>query len=173
MARDEMELSLRPMSPGSGVSIGGGRLSTTSYMVDGSATSGVAYGRAKVTLSTDTVQELKVITNNYSAQYGSVGSGVVSMVSKSGTDQLHGSAFWSQKNPALGARAFNASAVPRSRRNEFGTTLGGPVYIPKLYNGRHKTFFFVSVEPKRYSNESDYRTWTPTAADRQGDLRDR
>jgi len=172
MTRDEMVKSLKPMSPGSGVSIGGGRLSTTSYLTDGTSTTGLAYGRATITLSTDTVQELKIITNNYSAQYGSVGSGVVSMVSKSGTDQLHGSAFWSQRNPALGARPMNGILPPSSRRNEFGVVLGGPVYLPKLYDGRHRTFFFVSVEPKRYSNVADFTQWVPTAAERQGDLRD-
>ncbi|MDZ4800904.1 MAG: carboxypeptidase regulatory-like domain-containing protein [Bryobacteraceae bacterium] len=173
MATDEMTQSMRPMAPGAGVSIGGGRLSSTAYTVDGSATTGVAYGRATVTLSTDTVQELKIITNNYSAQYGSVGSGVVSMVTKSGTDQLHGSAFWTQRNPALGARAFNSVSPPRARRNELGATLGGPVWIPKVYNGRNRTFFFASIEPKRYSSENDFRAWVPTAAERAGDLRER
>lgn len=173
MATDEMTLSMRPMAPGAGVSIGGGRLSTTAYTVDGSATTGVAYGRATVTLSTDTVQELKIITNNYSAQYGSVGSGVVTMVTKSGTNELHGSAFWTQRNPALGARAFNSVSPPMARRNELGATLGGPVFLPKVYDGRNRTFFFFSIEPKRYSTEFDFRAWVPTAAERGGDLRER
>jgi len=172
MQGDEVTKSLTPMSPGAGVSVGGGRLGTTGYLVDGGNSTSMFYGKAAMTLSTDTVQEMKIITNNYSAQYGSIGSGVVSMVSKSGTDQIHGSAFWYNKNPYFGARTFNSVLPPNNRMNQLGVTVGGPVYLPKIYNGRHKTFFFVSVEPRRWSNISQLLAFVPTEAERQGDFRD-
>src|SRR5258706_14989929 len=116
--------------------------------MDGAASHSGGTGRATATVSTDTVQEVKVITSNYSAQYGSVGSGIVSMISKSGTNDLHGSAFWAQRNPALTARGFNALTAPNFRRNEFGVTVGGPVYAPITDNAKFNTCLLFRVESK-------------------------
>ena len=92
-------------------------------------------------------------------------------VTKSGTDQLRGSAFWFHRNPALHARQFNRPIPPQLRRNEVGLTLGGPVVLPKIYNGRRKTFFFFSIEPKRWIDAIDIYDRFPTLEERQGDFR--
>lgn len=156
---------------GSGLSISGGRTGSSAILADGSNATGIGYGRATVTFSPDTIQEFKVITSTFSAQYGVSGGGVINTVSKSGTEQLKGSASWFTRNPALAARQFNRDIKPQLRRNEIGLTAGGPVVLPKLYNGRHKTFFFFSAEPKRYIDATDQYEHLPTAQERQGDFR--
>ncbi len=158
-------------SAGANLVIGGGRTSSSAFMADGASATSVTLGRQTVTFSSDTIQEFKVITSTFSAQYGVTGGGIVSTISKSGTNDLHGSAFWYTRNPALAARQFNSPLPPPFRRNEFGFTLGGPVWIPKVYNGRQKTFFFYSMEPKRWVNATVQYVRVPTDAERQGDFR--
>ena len=128
-------------------------------------------GRSTVTFSPDTIQEFKVLTSTYSARYGSTGGGIVSTVSKSGTNQVHGNAFWFHRNPKVAARTYNSTVPPGLRRHEFGTTVGGPVRVPKVYDGRSKTFYFFSFEPKRRMDAMDWYYRVPTAAERQGDFR--
>ena len=96
--------------------------------------------------SVDAIGEFKLVTNNYSAEYTHALSGVTSFTMKSGTNQLHGSAFHFLANDKLDARGFfNPTKAPR-KQNEWGFTLGGPVVLPKLYNGRDKTFWFFSLD---------------------------
>jgi hypothetical protein len=92
-----------------------------------------------------------VISSSFSAKYGVTGGGVISTVSKSGGQQIHGSAFWFTRNPALTARTFYQPTASGMRRNEMGVTLSGPVILPKIYNGRRKTFFFASYFPAQNS----------------------
>ena len=100
----------------------------------------------------DALQEFSVQTNNFSAEFGRQAGGVVNAITKSGTNELHGSAFEFVRNKAMNARPFFSPVVNGERRddglkrNQFGATLGGPVLLPKLYNGRDKTFFFVSYQ---------------------------
>src|SRR5579871_911496 len=103
--------------------------------------------------SVDAIQEVAVQTSNYAPEYGTAGAGVINITMKSGTNQYHGSLYEYFVNEDLNAGyAFSVSAAgsgkyrPRNRRNDFGGTMGGPVYIPKLYNGRNKTFFFWNYE---------------------------
>ncbi|MBI3209928.1 MAG: carboxypeptidase regulatory-like domain-containing protein [Candidatus Solibacter usitatus] len=158
-------------SAGAGLSVGGGRVGSTAILADGAGSNSVGIGRATVTFSTDTIQEFQVITSTFSAKYGVSGGGVINSVSKSGTNQLRGSAYWYHRNPSVNARQFNRPFPNNNRRQEFGLTIGGPVYIPKLYNGRRKTFFFASLEPKRYFDQIDIYSRFPTAAERTGDFR--
>lgn len=171
MGADEAGISYNIPSSGSGLSVGGGRTATSAILADGSNATSIGYGRATVTFSPDTIQEFKVVTSTFSAQYGVTGGGIISTVSKSGTDELHGNAFWFTRNPALTARTFGQPFASGMRRNEFGVTLGGPVVLPKLYNGKRRTFFFVSYEPKRRRDETAQYEHVPTAAERQGDFR--
>jgi hypothetical protein len=90
----------------------------------------------------DAVAEFRVLQNNYSAEYGRGSGTIVSIVSKTGTNQIHGSLFEFVRNDKLDARNFFAPAVAPFRRNEYGLTVGGPIWIPKVYNGKNKTFFF-------------------------------
>jgi len=97
----------------------------------------------------DAIDQFTVDTNGFKAEYGRAGGGLVSFVSKSGTDHYHGTAFDFIRNNFLDARGFFANAVAVYRQNDFGGVLGGPVRIPKLYNGTNKTFFFFSYEAFR------------------------
>ena len=96
--------------------------------------------------SLDAITEFAVETNGFKAEFGRAGGGLVTFVSKSGTNQYHGTAFDFIRNNAFDARGFFNFTTPVYRQHDFGATFGGPVRIPKLYNGKNKTFFFVSYE---------------------------
>ncbi len=122
----------------------------------------------------DATQEFKMETSNYSAQFGDAGSGIINLIYKSGTNQLHGDAWEFLTNSALYANSFfnNAShlPIPSFQRSQFGFTVGGPIVIPKLYNGRDKTFFFGDFEGLRQGSASSTTTTVPTMAMRQGNF---
>lgn len=121
--------------------------------------------------SVDAIQEFKMDSNNQKAEYE--GSVAVTVVSKSGNNDLHGSVLWFNRNVAYGARTyFNhaPAAKPAYNRNEFGYTVGGPVVIPRLYNGKNKTFFFTSYEGLRERTQPNYLTSVATQAMRNGDF---
>jgi hypothetical protein len=113
--------------------------------------------------------------NNYTAEYGRTGGGIVSVVTKSGTNQLHGSLFEYLRNQDLNANDFFANLtgapVPVLKRNQFGVTLGGPVVIPKLVHGRDKFFFFFGWQSQRQISTSvGSLTPTYTPAELGGDF---
>lgn len=100
-----------------------------------------------VTPNPDTIQEVRVLQNNYSAQYSLMGSSVVVLQTKSGTSTFHGGAYEYLRNDALDARNFFSPTVPPLKQNIFGYSVGGPVYIPHYYNtNRQKTFFYWSQQ---------------------------
>ncbi len=101
---------------------------------------------AEVNPSVDAIAEFKLITNNYSAEYAHAMGGVTSFTMKSGTNQLHGTAFEFVRNEKFDARGFFPSTRAPSKQNEWGGTLGGPVVIPKIYNGKDRTFWFFSFD---------------------------
>jgi len=102
--------------------------------------------------NSDAIQEMAIQTSNYAAEFGQAGGGLFNMTMKSGTNQFHGSAFEYFVNEDLNAAipfSFTPEGGkfrPRNRRNDWGGTFGGPVWIPKLYDGRNRTFFFYSYE---------------------------
>lgn len=98
------------------------------------------------TPSVDAITEFAVETNGFKAEYGRAQGGVISFTSKSGTNELHGTAYEFLRNNALDARRFFEARKGIYKQNDFGWSAGGPVYIPKLYDGRNKTFFFASME---------------------------
>jgi hypothetical protein len=121
----------------------------------------------------DAIQEFKVVSHTDSAEFGSVLGGVVNVVTKSGTDHFHGSAWEYIRNDAFDARpAFLPASAkkPSFRQNQFGATVGGPVIIPKLYNGKSKTFFFFGYQGFRYSQPSSTNILVPTDAQLNGDF---
>jgi hypothetical protein len=132
--------------------------------------------------SLDAVQEFAVETHNDKAEYGLVMGGTVNLATKSGTNSLHGSAFEYLRNQLFNARnPFTdittdsaGNIVPASpatfHQNQFGATLGGPVYIPKLYNGKQRTFFFFSYDAWRYRQAQASLYHVPTAAELGGDF---
>jgi len=123
-----------------GLNANGARGSGNNFMVDSSSTNNVAHGGVTVFMpNAETVQEVRILTNNFSAEYGRNTSLVVNAITKGGTNEFHGTASWYHTNNHLSARSFFQPSVPVFRRNEFGATLGGPIK-------RNRTFFFSSFD---------------------------
>jgi len=99
----------------------------------------------QLTFPPDAVQEMSIMSSSYPAEFGNTGGGVERFVFKSGTNGFHGSLYEFLRNTDFDARGFYNTSVAVHHENEFGGTFGGPVLIPKLYNGRNKTFFFVNA----------------------------
>ncbi|MGP0070488.1 MAG: TonB-dependent receptor domain-containing protein [Bryobacteraceae bacterium] len=138
---------------GTNFSIAGGRLDAVSYLLDGADNNSVTSSGVSFNPNPDTVAEFRILMNNYTAEYGRSAGGIISVVTKSGTNQLHGSLFDYLRNQDLNANDFFANLtgapVPVLKRNQFGVTLGGPVMIPKLVNGKDKFFFFFGYQGQR------------------------
>ena len=154
--------------------IGGGMANQSMTWLDGSPVNGSYINITALIPTQDSLQEFKVATNNLSPEYGRFAGGVVNFTTKSGTNQIHGSGWEFLRNKDLNANTFfnNKGGVPRPAftQNTFGANLGGPVYIPKLYNGRDKTFFFVNYEGFRLRQGQSSTQTVPTPAQRNGDL---
>ena len=118
----------------------------------------------------DDIQEFKVQSHNDLPEFGQVSGGIVNVVSKSGTNSFHGSAWEFLRNSALDARNYFLPTVNPLRQNQFGVTTGGPVWIPHLYQGRGKTFFFFAYEGFRQSEAAQSLVLVPTAAQLGGDF---
>ncbi len=150
---------------GTGFSIAGGREDGISYLLDGANNNSVTSSGVSFDPNPDTVAEFRVLMNNYTAEYGRTGGGIISVVTKSGTNQLHGSMFDYLRNEDLNANDFFANLtgapVPVLKRNQFGVTLGGPVVIPKLVHGKDKFFFFFGYQGQRQISTS-IGSLTPT-----------
>jgi Carboxypeptidase regulatory-like domain/TonB dependent receptor/TonB-dependent Receptor Plug Domain len=118
--------------------------------------------------SVDALQEFKVQTSNFSAEFGRAAGAVLNATTKSGTDRFHGSAFEFLRNDALDARNyFEYGPKGEFRLNQFGFTLGGPIFIPKLYDGRkHKTYIFGDYQGTRIIQASPITSSVPTALER-------
>jgi hypothetical protein len=117
------------------------------------------------------VGEFSVVTNSFNAEYGRTGSWFTNITIRSGTNQIHGSAFDFFDNDALNARSFFQQIRSTVRHNEGGFTLGAPVYLPKIYNGRNKTFFFFGQQLVYYTNTNSGSLFTVPRADfRAGDF---
>lgn len=154
--------------------IGGGMANQSMVWLDGSPVNGSYINITALIPTQDSLQEFKVATNNLSPEYGRFAGGVVNFTTKSGTNELHGTAYEFLRNKNLNANDFfnNRGGVerPAFTQNQFGVNLGGPVYIPKLYDGRNKTFFFVNYEGFRLRQGQASTQTVPTAAERRGDL---
>lgn len=154
--------------------IGGGMANQSMVWLDGSPVNGSYLNITALIPTQDSLQEFKVATNNLSPEYGRFAGGVVNFTTKSGTNQLHGSAWEFLRNKELNANDFfdNRSGItrPAFTQNQFGFNIGGPVYIPKVYDGRNKTFFFVDYEGFRLRQGKSFTETVPTAAERGGDL---
>ena len=123
----------------------------------------------------DAIQEFKIVSHADGAEYGGVLGGVVNVVTKTGTDDLHGSAWEFARNAIFDAiPTFTAPGTPQPdfSQNQFGGGIGGPVIIPKLYHGRDKTFFYGAYQGFRYTRTSNTPLLVPTAAELGGNLSD-
>ena len=159
------------------VSVNGSRSNMTNYILDG-ANNNDHYSNAPNPMpNPDALQEFSVQTNNFSAEFGRQAGAIVNAVTRSGTNDYHGSAFEYARNQSLNATNFFAPVVNGQkkldglRRNQFGATLGGPVWIPKVYDGHDKTFFFFSYQgTRRRQAPVESQIIVPTAAMRRGDF---
>lgn len=156
--------------------VNGGRSGTTDVLLDGvpSAPPTDDFNALTIFPSVDATQEFKVQTSNFSAQFGNTGGGVINILYKSGTNDIHGSLYDFLRNSYLDSNNFfsnrSGAKLPSFKRNQFGFSLGGPVWIPKLYNGRDKTFFFVDYEGLRQDTATSLLSTVPTIAERNGDF---
>ncbi len=147
----------------------GNRGTTGSSFLDGMDASDNELGGGQFgNFNLDAIAEFRVLQNNYSAEYGRGSGTIVNIVSKTGTNEFHGSGFEFLRNDKLNARNFFAPSVAPFRRNEYGVTFGGPIWIPKLYNGKNKTFFFFQAAGFRQRLATPVVISVPTAAERQG-----
>ena len=160
---------------------GGGRFSANEVTLDGvdnnTVSNAGAIGRNGIafTPSVDAVQEFKVKTSTFSAEFGHAAGAVINATVKSGTNEFHGTVFEFLRNNNLDANNFftNAAGQPRApfHQNQFGFAAGGPVVLPKLYNGRNRTFFFADYQGTRQSTSAGSSiTDVPPAALRSGDF---
>ncbi|MCL5744575.1 MAG: TonB-dependent receptor, partial [Acidobacteria bacterium] len=159
------------------ISVNGGRPGTNEILADGIPSSPPLVNPIQgysVFPSVAAVQEFKVQTDNYSAEFGRSGGGIINLVFKSGTNALHGSLFEFLRNSAVDANGFfaNSRGIPLAsfKRNQFGGSVGGPVYLPKVYDGRNKTFFYATYEGLRQAQFGNTVTTVPTALQRTGNF---
>jgi len=155
--------------------VNGGQEGGTDVLVDGVSISLVSPNTQwNKGVSTDGVQEFKVLQSNFSPEYGESGDGIVSLTVKSGTNELHGSAYEYIRNRDFDANSWknNLLGSPRNvdTQNDFGATVGGPVFIPKLYHGRNKTFFFFDYEGFRLRHGGTGTQSFPNENFRKGDF---
>ncbi|MEO8131581.1 MAG: carboxypeptidase-like regulatory domain-containing protein, partial [Bryobacteraceae bacterium] len=162
-----------------GFMLGGGQAASYGTTLDGVSTNTTrALSKSWVSSnapSIDAITEFTVDTNGFKAEYGHSGGGVMTFVSKSGTNSLHGSAYEFLRNNDFDANDWFSNRAGKSRQiykqNDFGFTAGGPVWIPKVYNGKDKTFFFFSYEGFRNRNGATNATQTvPTPEMYNGDF---
>jgi hypothetical protein len=159
-------------------SAGGSRAGQNEMLLDGAPNTmpGVWPGRGILgtSMQVDAVQEVKVQTSSFSAEYGRTSGGLVNMVSRSGGNEWHGTVFEYLRNSRLDANDYfnnaNGVALGSFRRNQFGATFSGPVRIPRLYDGRNRTFFFLNYQGTLASTQAGRIVTTPNAAIRQGDF---
>jgi outer membrane receptor protein involved in Fe transport len=151
-------------------SVNGQRNRSNMFLLDGVTDLGSFIGNYNYQPIVDDIQEFKVQSHNDLAEFGQVTGGIVNIVTKSGTNSLHGSVWEFLRNSAFDARDYFLPSVNPLRQNVFGATAGGPILIPKLYNGRNKTFFFFAYEGFRQDQAAQNAVVTPTAAQLGGDF---
>ena len=158
-------------------SVNGGRVEYNTFSVDGADVLHAGIHGSESTLvvypSLDAINELKVLTSNYGAQYGRSASGTILVDTKTGGSSLHGSAYYYGRNEIFNSRNYFDETLrpPLYRKNDFGGSIGGPVFIPKLYPHRDRTFFFFSEEFRLEKDPTDnnFNQAVPSLAERPSD----
>ena len=144
------------------LSVGGSRAQSTDWLLDGNDNNELTAGGISIMPSIDAIQEFKVLTYNYSAEYGTRAGPTVLLTTKAGTNQFHGSVFEFFRNTKLDARSFFASSKEQFNLNQFGGTFGGPIQ-------KDKTYFFVDYQGDRQRHGIAFVGLVPTAAMKAGD----
>jgi hypothetical protein len=164
--------------------VNGAPTNTAGYRIEGldNTNHTVAFAIMQNMPNADAIQEMAVQTSNYAAEYGQAGGGLFNITMKSGTNQFHGTGFEYYVNEFLNAGtpfSFNSGTPgaptggkyrPSNRRNDYGGTFSGPVWIPKIYNGKDKTFFFFSYERYKEDQALTFTDTLPNAAYQAGNF---
>src|SRR2546426_9182284 len=146
------------------LSVGGSRAQSTDWLLDGNDNNELTAGGISILPSIDAIQEFKVLTYNYSAEYGTRAGPTVLVTTKSGSNQFHGSLFEFFRNTKLDARSYFAATREKFNLNQFGGALGGPIQ-------KDKTFFFLDYQARRSrTGKNFFGGFVPTAAMRAGDF---
>lgn len=163
----------RQANYGPAFTAGGQRDNTSTVLVDGIEISGMELNNYPYAIpSLESVGEFRVLTSGASAEFGGNSGAFVNVVTRRGTNDLHGSLFEFLRNDKFDSRNFfdvTGKSAP-NKRNQFGFIVSGPVYLPKLYNGKDKTFFMFSWEWQRQRNGTTSTALVPTAQERAGDF---
>ena len=154
--------------------VNGGADFTNEILIDGTPNVVPEHGQLAFTPSEDSVQEFRMLSSTYSAEYGRSGGAVVLIASKAGTNLFHGTAYEFLRNTVLDANDYfsNRSGSPRQSYifNQYGGAIGGPVRVPKLYDGRNKTFFFFAFDGSKVRQAKTDLDTVPTLLQRSGDF---
>lgn len=155
-------------------SVNGGRAQSNEILIDGVPSTVGFFNQITTIPSVDDTQEFTVQSDNLPALYGRFGGGVINVTTKAGTNDIHGTVFEFLRNSALDANEYfdkrAGLSVPPFKMNQFGFAVGGPVLLPKIYNGHDKTYFFVDYQGTRRIQGTTFITTVPTDAERQGDF---
>jgi outer membrane receptor protein involved in Fe transport len=157
-------------SKGGALEVSGGRSGHNQFRIDGVDNTDNHYNEIAAVPPIDSIQEFQMVRNLYAAEYGRAGGGILDVRLRSGTNDIHGSVYEFHRNSALDARNFFAQSKPPFRFHQFGASVGGPILLPKIYDGRNRSFFFFNYEGFRESKGASDLWYMPTAAERQGDF---
>jgi carboxypeptidase family protein len=181
----QLQPGVIPVTGGLGIRVNGGRTVENNVQLDGSNNNEVAVGGSVgVQPRPDAVQEFRVLTSNFDPEFGRNTGSIINVVVRSGENSLHGNARVFYRPTFLSAARFFDQSLPGAtplrgtndfrrqfERKEFGGNLGGPIYIPKLYNGKNRAFFFIDYEGRRQLiGDSRVLTGVPTAEQRTGNF---
>ena len=150
--------------------VNGARNRSNIFFLDGANDLNTLSGTYNYAPIVDAIQEFKSQGHNDLAEYGGAAGAQVSVVTKSGTNQYHGALWEYLRNEVMDSRGYFEQVRAPLRQNQYGASAGGPLSIPKLYNGKNRTFFFVAWEGYRYASKSETGALAPTAAMDAGDF---
>ncbi|HQR33792.1 MAG TPA: TonB-dependent receptor, partial [Blastocatellia bacterium] len=150
--------------------VNGGRGDNTGFLLDGMNNTQRRNTNVVINPPIESIQEFKMLTSGFSAEYGRYAGGMLTAVTKSGTNKLHGSLYEFLRNDIFDAKGYFDPERLKLRRNQFGATVSGPVRIPKLYDGRNRTFFMFTWESYRQIDGDSERALTPTPEMLRGDF---
>ncbi len=158
----------------SSISINGAEATSNDFLLDGAPNSAPAFNQPVIYPIADSVEEFRVQINNYSAEYGRSGGGIYDVVTKAGTNNIHFTAYEFYRDAKLTANNWFSKAAgqpgPPQTFNQFGGVIGGPVVIPKIYNGHNKTFFFAGTEFVRYTEGVGFTGTVPDPSELTGNF---
>jgi hypothetical protein len=152
-----------------GYAVNGLRTQANVFLIDGALNTDLFYTASNLKPPPDAIQEFKILTNSYTAEFWGGGS-VVNLIVQSGTNKYHGAAWEFLRNDVLNTRNYFSTTVPEYKQNQFGGGVGGPLSVPHFYNGKDKTFFYGYFEDFRNRQGITSNALVPTAAQAAGNF---